>query len=298
MANWEEFLTRAGQGLQGYAALREQQQSDEEQKKYRAAELALRQADVDENRAYHQSTLAATERGRMQDQAQHGVDQLFKAGVIAPDSYRQDAMKAALPETGGQDVAGMAINATRQYGQARTGEFESRVPAAVNEMYSSGKLMEPIPGGGYAFMDAGTRSNLDVAKGNADIARQNRATAREVALIRAGAAGGKSGLSTEQRRIQFMQKGIERRMKPQVDPDTGHLTKPGMSSADAYRDTRQEWERVKGDSAAAAPTADVSSLDVDGIRAQIEGLDDETAQQQLEASGYTPNEVTVILSDR
>lgn len=306
--DWSEFFTRLGGGLETYGKYKEAEKTSDEERQYRASELALRQSEADSNSRYRSDALAATERQRLQDAAQHRGDLLGKAGIIAPESYTKNAMAAEIPETPGYDVGGMVLNAVRQHGQARTQEFEQAAPAAANEAYNNRELMHPIQGGGYAFIEPGVRSNLDVAASNANVAAENRKTSREVALIRAAGASRNRGDPMEMKRIQFMQKGISDRMKPPVNPVTGLPTGQAMGEAQAYRETKGEWERIKnnldvpegsGQGKPVMPSDSFShgesNFDPMAVADQLKGIDEDTARQILEANDYTDDEIEQVL---
>lgn len=307
--DWGSFFGELGQGLGRYGSYKAQEQTDAEEREFRNRTLEMQRTGQEAEARYRTDQLAATERQRLQDAAQHRSDQLAKAGVIAPESYTRNAMAAEMPETPGYDAGGMAINAVRNAGQARTKEFESAAPGAVNAMYKGRELMHPIQGGGYAFMDPGTLSNLDVARSNADVAAANRKSAHEIALIRASAAGRNRADPVEMKRIQFMQKGMSDRMKPPVDPVTGLPSGKAMGQAQAYRETRAAWEMVKNNlevptgNAKGAPampsdsfaTHQDTSFDPMSVADEVKGLDPDTAREILDANGYTAEEIDQVL---
>lgn len=293
-----------GSGLSGYAALKEKEKNDEEDRKVEAAKLALQQATLDETKRANLATAATTERTRLDTAAQHRLDALARQGIIPPDSYESSAKAGALPETPGSDVAGMAINALRTAGQADTKQFESGVTSSMNHLYQSGGLSEDIPGGGRVFIQPGVRSNLDVAHTNAETAAENRRMRVQIAKIEADSRRGAHdpAAQAERERVKFMNEGIARRMKPRPDPESGRLTQPGMNQNDAYRETLQEWNMIKGlgkdfsdVEAGNGPASSGGGDGLDDARAVVEGLDPNTARQHLEATGYTPDEIVRIL---
>lgn len=308
MANWGEFFSRLGGGLTEYAGYRQGQKEREEEKARQARLDAAAEGDRAEERQYRTDTLAATERRRIQDEAQHRQDQLYETGIIPPESYASDARAAALPETPGYDTGGMAINALRQSGRARTSEFEAGATRAQNELYKSGDLSREVPGGGRVFMEPGVRSNLDVSHNNQEIARLNRINAVKVALIRAR-QGSKTD-PAETQRVKYMESGISRRMKPPVDPITGLPSGPAMTQAQAYKETKAEYDMVKGnlDVPAQSHAGDTlpsdnfdgsedSDFDPMAVADELKGLDPDTARQVLVAQGYTPEEIKLVLGD-
>lgn len=308
--DWGSFFGALGQGLGDYGSYKAREQTDAEEREFRNRQLEMQRSGQEAEARYRTDALAATEHARLQDAAQYRTTQLEKAGIVDPSGeYTRNAMAAEMPETPGYDAGGMAINAVRNAGRARTQELETAGPAAVNEGYRKRQLMTPIPGThAFAFMEPGTLSNLDVAKSNADIAAANRRSAHEIALIRATAQGNKPD-PMEMRRIAFMQKGISDRMKPPIDPATGMPTGKAVGQAQAYRDTKAAWEMVKNNvdipqgNAKGAPvmpsdsfaTHQDVSFDPMSVAAEVQGLDPDTAREVLVANGYTDEEVDQVL---
>lgn len=294
------FFSALGAGLQDLATYSSHSKDEAEKRKQIDQELALRQASQAEETRYHNAALAADQRKELQDVASHRADELYRAGIVAPESYEQNARAGALPEikdTMGS-MGGMAMNALRTAGQAGMSQFEKGAGQAQNDLYKSGGISADIPGGGRVFMDPGTRANLDVAHQNAEVAAENRRNAVRVALIRAQATGRRG--NSDQARVSFMQKGISERMKPYMDAD--QTPQPGMSQAEAYRQTQAEWDAIHGKGAAGLDTIprgtvqdSVPQDEFTEVRKAITGMDDRTARQSLEVSGYTPDEITKIM---
>lgn len=172
--DWGGFFTGLGRGAEGVgeAIWKSKEAADEQKRQERLMAMEQQRIDLERQRVWDEGVNAQRTSGL--HLAEHRADQLGKAGVVVPDTFYKSSMGADLPETGGQDVGGMAINALRNAGQARLGETYASVPDALNKQWKSKSMANPLPGGGFTYTPPDVRASLE----NAAATRQSTAAYR------------------------------------------------------------------------------------------------------------------------
>lgn len=178
--DWGEFFRRLGEGAMGYGELRMGQADRDKDRALRERQLS--QSDREQDFQEEQLRLERIRRDRQDllEPAQHRWDAYARQGVYLPPDFIKHETEAGLPQTGQAvpDPGSLALDAVRNYGQARVDETTSGLPDAINQAWKKKDLATSLPGGGSFIIDPTVRASLE----NADATRQYTKAYRQAGL--------------------------------------------------------------------------------------------------------------------